>query len=210
MGWNNKFHCEWEDFPRKVLKYHFPNAISYGDIKQTDFTIWRGRIDILTGDFHANHIQQQASDLANKMNATCSQRCLEQFKKLNHVGLWEKTFGDLLIGMKGWYSKRCRLTWKLEGYKVQPFLLPACGVGAPHRRDRIWFVAFKDSNKNGWGSIEWKEESEERRLRNISTRDNERIQANNEQGSDYCLPRWLNQERQIWRKHSRGKRSMGA
>lgn len=29
-----------------------------------------------------------------------------------------------------------------EGYEVQPFVIPACGVGAPHRRDRVWFVAY--------------------------------------------------------------------
>lgn len=28
-----------------------------------------------------------------------------------------------------------------EGYAVQPLLIPACAVGAPHRRDRIWFIA---------------------------------------------------------------------
>jgi len=33
-----------------------------------------------------------------------------------------------------------------EGYAVQPFLLPACGVGAPHRRDRVWFVAYANDN----------------------------------------------------------------
>lgn len=34
-----------------------------------------------------------------------------------------------------------------EGYSVQPLLIPACAVGAPHRRDRIWFVAH--SNNDG-------------------------------------------------------------
>lgn len=29
-----------------------------------------------------------------------------------------------------------------EGYEVTPYLLPACAVNAPHRRDRIWFIAF--------------------------------------------------------------------
>jgi DNA (cytosine-5)-methyltransferase 1 len=29
-----------------------------------------------------------------------------------------------------------------QGYEVTPFLLPACAVNAPHRRDRIWFVAY--------------------------------------------------------------------
>jgi DNA (cytosine-5)-methyltransferase 1 len=33
-----------------------------------------------------------------------------------------------------------------EGYEVTPFLLPACAVNAPHRRDRIWFVAHSKSN----------------------------------------------------------------
>lgn len=30
-----------------------------------------------------------------------------------------------------------------EGYEVQPFVLPACGVNAPHKRNRIWFVAHR-------------------------------------------------------------------
>jgi DNA (cytosine-5)-methyltransferase 1 len=33
-----------------------------------------------------------------------------------------------------------------QGYEVQPILLPACAVGAPHRRDRVWFIAYSDSN----------------------------------------------------------------
>ena len=32
---------------------------------------------------------------------------------------------------------------KREGYEVQPFVIPACAVGAPHRRDRVWFVAHR-------------------------------------------------------------------
>ena len=37
-----------------------------------------------------------------------------------------------------------------EGYQVWAFILPACGVNAPHRRDRIWFIAH--SNRNGFDS----------------------------------------------------------
>jgi DNA (cytosine-5)-methyltransferase 1 len=32
-----------------------------------------------------------------------------------------------------------------EGYEVLPFLLPACAINAPHRRDRIWFIAYSIS-----------------------------------------------------------------
>lgn len=30
-----------------------------------------------------------------------------------------------------------------EGYTVQPLVIPACGVGAPHKRDRVWFLAHR-------------------------------------------------------------------
>ena len=51
IGWTNVFHCEIQEFQRKVLEYWFPNSISYEDITKTDFTEWRGRIDVLTGGF---------------------------------------------------------------------------------------------------------------------------------------------------------------
>lgn len=50
-GWENMFHCEWNEFGKRVLNYYWPKAISYGDITKTDFTIWRGRIDVLSGGF---------------------------------------------------------------------------------------------------------------------------------------------------------------
>ncbi len=51
MGWENMFHCEWNQFGQQVLKYHFPNSVSYDDICKTDFTLWRGKVDIITGGF---------------------------------------------------------------------------------------------------------------------------------------------------------------
>lgn len=43
-----------------------------------------------------------------------------------------------------------------EGYEVQPLIIPACSVGAPHRRDRVWIVAHSNSGKQraGLGSIQ--------------------------------------------------------
>lgn len=51
LGWTNVFHCEIQEFQRKVLEYWFPNSVSYEDITKTDFSEWRGRIDVLTGGF---------------------------------------------------------------------------------------------------------------------------------------------------------------
>jgi DNA (cytosine-5)-methyltransferase 1 len=35
-----------------------------------------------------------------------------------------------------------------EGYEVQPFIIPACGVDAPHRRNRVFIVAYRDRNSS--------------------------------------------------------------
>ena len=51
LGWENLFHCEINPFGRKVLDYWYPNSKSYEDITRTDFTEWRGRVDVLTGGF---------------------------------------------------------------------------------------------------------------------------------------------------------------
>ena len=51
MGWRNLFHVEISDFCRTILQYYWPGAVSYEDIRTTDFTVWKGKIDILTGGF---------------------------------------------------------------------------------------------------------------------------------------------------------------
>ncbi len=56
-----------------------------------------------------------------KGKAIGHQKVLEQFEKFNRVGLWAKKFADLLIGMEGWYSMKCSLTWKLRATKSHRF-----------------------------------------------------------------------------------------
>ncbi len=51
MGWQNLFHCEINPFCLTVLNYWYPNSKAYEDIKTTDFTPWRGCVDVLTGGF---------------------------------------------------------------------------------------------------------------------------------------------------------------
>ena len=45
----------------------------------------------------------------------------------------------------------CISDLETEGYTVQPFVIPACAVGAPHRRDRVWIVA--NSGNTGTRSL---------------------------------------------------------
>ncbi len=71
----------------------------------------------LQEDSLASHTVRRERDLERKMTVTSGLKCLEQFGRFNRDGLWEKTFPALLLGMEGWFSRRCRLTWKLRGTK---------------------------------------------------------------------------------------------
>ena len=71
--------------------------------------------------FRASLTPKQVSDLEKKMTATSGRICLEQFGRFSHVGSWARTFAGLLIGMTGWYSTKCSLTWKLKGTKSNRF-----------------------------------------------------------------------------------------
>ena len=72
-------------------------------------------------DSPASLTHQQESDLAKRMRDTSGLRCLEQFERFSRPGLWAKTFAGLLIGMEGWYSTKCRLSWKLKATKSHRF-----------------------------------------------------------------------------------------
>lgn len=69
----------------------------------------------------ANLIAQQVNNLERRITATSGLKCLELFGSFSQTGLWAKTFAALLVGMEGWYSSRCGLTWKLKGTKSHRF-----------------------------------------------------------------------------------------
>lgn len=145
-GWTNAFNCEIDTFCRKVLKCHFPEAEQYEDIRTTDFTIWRERVDVLTGGFPC-----QPFSLAGKRKGTEDDRYLwpEMLRAIREIRpRW--IVGENVFGIVNWsegmvFEQVCS-DLETEGYEVQPFILPACGVGAPHRRDRCWFVGHLVEN----------------------------------------------------------------
>ena len=142
-GWTNAFNCEIDPFCRTILKYHFPNAKQYEDIRTADFTIWKDRIDVLTGGFPC-----QPFSLAGKWRGTEDDRYLwpAMLDVIRTVRpRW--VVGENVYGIVNWseglvFEQVCA-DLEAAGYEVQPYIIPACGVGAPHRRDRCWFVAHR-------------------------------------------------------------------
>jgi hypothetical protein len=65
----------------------------------------------------ANPTPLQESEKAKKMRDTSGLRCLEQLERFSRIGSWGRMFLASLIGQEGWYSTKCKLTWKLRGTK---------------------------------------------------------------------------------------------
>lgn len=83
------------------------------------------QISIFTGeesmfspaDSHANPTVSPEKEKERRITAISGRKCCESLEKFDRVGWWAKTFTALLIGQEGWYSNKCRLTWKLRGTK---------------------------------------------------------------------------------------------
>ena len=63
----------------------------------------------------ANPTPSPESERERRTSATCGRRCCALFENAPRATSWAKTFAALLVGMEGWSSKRCVLTWKLKG-----------------------------------------------------------------------------------------------
>jgi len=144
MGWENVFHCEWNPFGQKVLKHYWPNATSYNDITTTDFTIHRGSIDILTGGFPC----QPYSNAGKRKGKEDERHLWPQMLRAIREIQPRYVLGENVRGLTNWNGglvfDEVQSDLENQGFEVLPFLLPACAVNAPHRRDRIWFVAYSD------------------------------------------------------------------
>lgn len=165
MGWQNIAHCEWNEFGRRILNHYWPEAASHEDITKTDFTVYRGKCDILTGGFPC-----QPFSHAGKRKGTTDERYLwpEMLRAIteaqpryvigeNVTGITSMAFepraskveSETTIDGQNHYRTleaegvlhRICTDLEREGYHCQPLIIPACAVNAPHRRDRIWIIA---------------------------------------------------------------------
>ena len=179
LGWDVKFFCEKNPFGNRVLSYWYPNAKNYEDITTADFTEWRGRVDVLTGGFPCqpfsyagrrrgaeddrylwpamhNAIDEIQPTWVVAENVAGILTMVEQGEVSKVAGT--ATLFDAFDDLRGRFELRetftlQRICTDLEshGYAVQPVLVPACAVGAPHRRDRVFIVArrLKDTDLSG-------------------------------------------------------------
>ncbi len=148
MGWKNIFHCEKEPFPRKILNYYWPNAISYEDIKKTDFKKHHGTIDIISGGFPCQPYSIAGKRLGKEDDRHLWPEMLRAIREIKPIYV----VGENVYGIVNWNGgmvfDEVQTDMEAEGYEVLPTILPACAKNAPHRRDRTWFVAYSDKCAN--------------------------------------------------------------
>ena len=71
--------------------------------------------------------------------------------------------GENVLGLVNWNGglvfDEVQTDLEAQGYEVQPYVLPAAAVNAPHRRDRVWFVAYRKANRftQSEGINQWQE-----------------------------------------------------
>lgn len=183
MGWKNVFHCEINPFGRKILDYWFPNSKSYEDITKTDFREWRGKINVLTGGFPCQPFSCAGQRKGAEDDRYLWPEMLRAIREIQPdwvvgenvagiltmvqpgsetaLGREESLFGEVdrerTLHRQEYVVETVCNDLEREGYSVQPVVIPACAVGAPHRRDRVWFIAKRaatDSTDAGTETVQ--------------------------------------------------------
>ena len=173
LGWQNVFHCEISEFCKTILNYWYPNTIGYENIKTTDFKKWQGEIDVLTGGFPCQPFSSAGQRLGANDDRYLWPEMLRAIREIQPSFVIGENVAGILTMVQPTEAVKVGCTPSLfeendniyrkeqqfvvetvctdlerEGYSVQPFVIPACSVGAPHQRDRVWFIAQRNASNS--------------------------------------------------------------
>ena len=142
--------CDIEPWSRKVLAKHWPDVPIAEDVKElaNDPTGLVPDCDILTAGypcqpFSVAGLQRGAEDDRHIWPEIYK---IIQAKRPNWI-VCENVFGHISLGLDQVLSDL-----EAEDYTCQPFVVPACAVNAPHRRDRVWIVAHANGQSEPDGA----------------------------------------------------------
>jgi DNA (cytosine-5)-methyltransferase 1 len=210
-GWENVFHCEWNPFGQQVLKHYWPNAESFSDINTSDFSKYANQLDILTGGFPCQPFSSTGKRRGKDDPRHLWPRMLEVISTIKPRWVVGENVHGLVNWSRGMVFQEVHTDLEAQGYTVQSFLLPAAGVGAIHKRNRIWFVAYANSDDNskhaeggldlGWntmGNSKYKKELQHEGLdNNASNTMRERLEKEKSMG----ISREFSFSNQLLREH---------
>ena len=149
-GFRTVGQCEWADYPRAVLEKHWPGMPRWRDIRTLtgdDFYAKTGlrTVTVLSGGFPC-----QPFSTAGKRRGKEDDRYLwpEMLRVIQEIRpAW--VVGENVAGIVSMALDTVLSDLESIGYTCQAFVIPACAVDAPHRRDRVAIIAHSDCDDGG-------------------------------------------------------------
>lgn len=159
-GFRTVGQCEWADYPTKVLEKHWPDVPRWRDIRTLTGESFYEKTGMRTVDIISGGFPCQPFSVAGKRRGKEDDRYLwpEMLRVISELRpTW--VVGENVAGIVNMALDQVYADLENEGYSVQAFIIPACAVDAPHRRDRCAIVGRKTDVPNPnkvrcdlWGS----------------------------------------------------------
>ena len=150
-GFTTVGQCEWADYPTMILERHWPDVPRWRDIRTLTGEDFYARTGLRTVDVVSGGFPCQPFSVAGKRRSTEDDRYLwpEMCRVIHEIRpAW--VVGENVPGIVNLALDAVLSDLEGEGYEVQCFLVPACGVDAPHRRERVFILAHA---VNGGGAL---------------------------------------------------------
>ena len=153
MGWTNIASCEINDFGNKILEYYWPDAYHHRDIHTLNYALindhltkrygptWPTNDIILTGGFPCQPYSVAGKRLGKEDDRHLWPEMLRVISEVKPTFIVGENVGGLLSWSGGMVFDEVRADLESQGYEVAVYLLPAAGVNAPHKRERVWIIA---------------------------------------------------------------------
>ena len=142
--------CEWADYQTKILEKHWPDVPKWRDIRTLTKESFYERTGLRTVDIVSGGFPCQPFSNAGKRQGERDDRFLwpEMLRVISELKpAW--VIGENVPGIVNLALDTVLSDMESRGYAAQPFIIPACGVDAPHRRERVCIVAYADGKQLG-------------------------------------------------------------
>ena len=144
VGFKTVAFCEMDQYCKLVLQKHWKGVKIYNDIKELkgeEIIKELGTIDIITGGFPCQPFSIAGSRKGTDDNRHLWPEMFRLIKELKPRWIIGENVRNIISIQEGMVFENVCTDLEGEGYEVRAFNIPAAGVGAPHKRERVWIVA---------------------------------------------------------------------